>query len=422
MKVNTRRRKKAIRGFEQVYGRQDLIDRMYQIYRMGKQGFDVLINELGGMMAETIMYIDREEVSGLDYRPSLPDVYKWASQTGSVYIGDQKIPVQRPRLRGPQGEIALQSYQKLRERDVFSEELLHKVLRGISCQKYAETVVEAAKAFGVSASSVSRHIVAVTAKKLEEFKERTLSDFNPFAVFIDTINRGGEAFMVCLGIDVKGVKRVLGFWQGATENHVLGEELLGDMERRGLGLTRRIIWITDGGKGIIKALRDRFGKKLIHQRCTIHKDRNIQKHLAKRYRKEAHRRFRTALEQSRYEDARQMLLDLEKWLRGINESAADSLLEAMEEILTLHRLKVPGILMKTLHSTNPIESMFATVRNCEGNIKRYRGSKMMQRWLASVLLYCEEGFNRIKGFASIPDVIARIENVQEGNTALEYAA
>src|SRR3990167_8325350 len=105
------------------------------------QGFDVLINELGGMMAETIIYIDREEISGLDYRPSLPDVYKWVSQAGSVYIGDQKIPVQRPRLRGPQGEIALQSYQKLRERDVFSEELLHKVLRGISCQKYAETVV-----------------------------------------------------------------------------------------------------------------------------------------------------------------------------------------------------------------------------------------------------------------------------------------
>jgi hypothetical protein len=62
----------------------------------------------------------------------------------------------------------------------------------------------------------------------------------------------------------------------------------------------------------------RFAKKLLHQRCTIHKDRNIQKHLAKKYRKEAHWRFRTALEQSSYEDARRMLLDTEKWLRGIN--------------------------------------------------------------------------------------------------------
>ena len=105
------------------------------------------------------------------------------------------------------------------------------------------------------------------------------------------------------------------------------------MERRGLVISRKILWVTDGGKGIIKALKDRFGKKLIHQRCTIHKDRNIQRHLAKKYRKEAHRRFRTALEQTEYEDARQMLLEFEKWLRGINASAADSLLEAILEAM-----------------------------------------------------------------------------------------
>ena len=160
------------------------------------------------------------------------------------------------------------------------------------------------------------------------------------------------------------------FWQGATENHEICEELLGDLERRGLLLSKKIIWVTDGGKGIIKALKDRFGKKLIHQRCTIHKDRNIQKHLAKKYRKEAHLRFKTALEQNSYDDARQMLLEMEKWLRDINESAADSLLEAMEEILTLHRLKVPALLRKTLHSTNPIESMFSMVRDTESNVKR----------------------------------------------------
>ena len=68
---------------------------------------------------------------------------------------------------------------------------------------------------------------------------------------------------------------------------------------------------------------------------------------------------------------------MEKWLRDINERAADSLLEAMEEILTLHRLKVPALLRKTLHSTNPIESMFSMVRDTESKVKRYRGSKMM---------------------------------------------
>lgn len=421
MKVNTRQRKKAIGGFKGIYGRDRMVDWLYRILCKGKEGFDVLMMEIGRMVVEVIMYIDREEIAGPDYAPFSPDIRKWASQGGSVYIGDQKISVDHPRLRGPQGEILLKSYEQLKEPGRFSEELLTKVLRGISCQKYAETVTNTAKAFGVSASVVSQHIIAATAGKLREFKERNLSDFMPFAIFIDTIHRGGEAFMVSLGIDVDGRKKVLGFWEGATENHEICEELLADMERRGLTISRKILWITDGGKGIIKVLKDRFGKKLIHQRCTIHKERNIQRHLAKRYRREAHWRFRTALEQTQYEDARRMLLEMEKWLRGINESAADSLLEAMEEILTLHRLKVPALLRKTLHSTNPIESMFSTVRDCEGNIKRYRGSKMSQRWLAAVLLHCEKGFNRVKGASMISAVIANIEAYLEDSGLKEAA-
>jgi len=422
MKLNTKKRKKATRVFGQLYGREELVDRMYQIISRGKEGLDSFLIEIGRMMAETVMYIEREEISGLDYRPLSPEIQKWASQPGSIYLGDQKIPVEHPRLRGPQGEIALGSYQKLKEPGSFSEELLGKILRGISSRKYSETVIEAASAFGVSASTVSQHIIAATTKKLQEFKERDLSDFKAFAVFIDTINRAGVAFMVALGIDVDGRKRVLGFWEGATENHEVCQELLSDLERRGLIISKKIIWVTDGGKGIIKTLKDRFGRKLIHQRCTIHKDRNIQRHLAKRYRKEAHRRFRIALDQTRYEDAKQMLLEFERWLREINESAADSLLEAIEEILTLHRLKVPALLRQTLHSTNPIESMFSTVRDCEGNIKRYRGSRMSQRWLAAVCLHCEKGFRRVKGFASIPDVIARIDVEQADEKKLKPAA
>ena len=218
--------------------------------------------------------------------------------------------------------------------------------------------------------------------------------------------------MVALGIDDQGRKHALGFWQGATENHEMCEELLADMEERGLVLSKKTLFITDGGKGVIKALKEKFGAKLLHQRCIIHKDRNIQKHLAKKYRKEAHRRFMRALEQNLYEDAKKMLLDFEKWLRAKNESAADSLKEALEEILTVHRLCVPLELAKTLRSTNPIENMFSTVRDCEGNIKRYRGSAMSQRWLASVIFYCEKGFRRIKGYDQIAGLIEAIEREQ----------
>ena len=165
-------------------------------------------------------------------------------------------------------------------------------------------MLETAKAFGVSANSVSRHIVTATAKKLEDFQERDLSSFTPFAIFIDTLNRAGAAFMVSLGIDLNGIKQVLGFWEGATENNEVCKDLFADLERRGIKLSKEIIWVTDGGIGVIKALKDRFGKKLIYQRCTIHKDRNIQRHVPKKYRRAAHRQFRTALEQTKYADAK----------------------------------------------------------------------------------------------------------------------
>ena len=78
----------------------------------------------------------------------------------------------------------------------------------------------------------------------------------------------------------------------------------------------------------------------------------------------------------------------------------------------MYQLKVPALLRKTLLSTNPIESMFSLVRHSERNIKRTRGSAMLQRWLGTVLLYCEQQFKRVKGFAGIAQVLETIEAEQ----------
>ena len=80
---------------------------MYDIIRVGKKGLDGFILELGGMVAEAIMDMEREERSGPQYYPSQEGLYKWAYQDGSVYIGDCKISIRHPRLRGPEGEIPL---------------------------------------------------------------------------------------------------------------------------------------------------------------------------------------------------------------------------------------------------------------------------------------------------------------------------
>lgn len=123
--------------------------------------------------------------------------------------------------------------------------------------------------------------------------------------------------------------------------------------------------------------------------------------------------YTKALALTSYKDAKDELLKLEKWLSEINASAAASQREAMEEILTVHRLKVPPLLRKTLHTTNPIESMFSVVRKSEQNIKRYRNSKMAQRWLGAILINGEKKFRKVKGFLQINAVVAEIEKQQK---------
>ena len=62
-------------------------------------------------------------------------------------------------------------------------------------------------------------------------------------MYLDTVHRGGQAFVVALGVDREGKKLPLGFWEGATENHEICEELLEELERRGLKLSKRILWV-----------------------------------------------------------------------------------------------------------------------------------------------------------------------------------
>jgi transposase-like protein len=341
MRRETEQRKQTLAGLRAMAGTDRMLGTLVRVINSGKQALDAVMLEMGRVVAESIMLMEREEAAGPDYYPTDSALKKWAHEDGSIFLGDQKVKVTRLRLRHvTQGEVTLHSYAQMRAPGAFSEELLEKILRGVSAQRYADTVLHAAGAFGVSSATVSRKLVELTAQKLKEFQERSLADFTPFAVFLDTIHRGGEAFLVALGEDQSGEKRALGFWQGSSENHEICEALFLDLERRGLALSTRILFVTDGGSGLIKALRARFGKKLVHQRCAIHKSRNLQRHLAKPSRKEAHRRLLTALEQTSYADARRMLLELEAWLRFKNESAAASLQEAFEELLTLHRLKV----------------------------------------------------------------------------------
>lgn len=131
MTRGTRQRKRALAGLRAISGQDGMLGVLVRVISSGKQALDAVMLERGRLVAESVMLIEREEVAGPDYDPIDPRLQKWAHEEGSIFLGDQKIPVKRPRLRHVRhGEVRLTSYERLRAPGQFSEELLEKILRG----------------------------------------------------------------------------------------------------------------------------------------------------------------------------------------------------------------------------------------------------------------------------------------------------
>lgn len=156
---DTQQRKQALAGLKRTAGMDWMLGTLVRVIHSGKQALDAVMLEMGRMVAESVRLMEREEIAGPEYYPTDPAFQKWAHEAGSIYLGDQKVPVTRPRLRHiEQGEVTLQSYARLRNPGAFSEELLEKILRGVSAQKYAGTVLNAAHAVGVSSTAISQKL------------------------------------------------------------------------------------------------------------------------------------------------------------------------------------------------------------------------------------------------------------------------
>ena len=66
-------------------------------------------------------------------------------------------------------------------------------------------------------------------------------------------------------------------------------------------------------------------------------------------------------------------------------------------MLTVHRLGLGTMLLRTRASTNPIESCLSTVERVAHNLERWREGEQALRWMASGLLDASKKFRRVKG-------------------------
>jgi len=96
-----------------------------------------------------------------------------------------------------------------------------------------------------------------------------------------------------------------------------------------------------------------------------------------------------------YTNAKEKLLSVAKSLEHRYPKATASLLEGLEEALTVHRPKVPGLRRETLCSTNP-------------RVSNFKDGKMALRHAAAGFMGAEQGFRRVRGYKHMGVLLAML--------------
>ena len=337
-------------------------------------------------------------------------------ESGSVTLGGRRVPVIRPRVRAADGagELPIPSYQLFTSTEILGKMAMEKMLAGLSTRRYpvglepvGPSITETSTA--TSKSAVSRRFVAMTETALAELLSQDLSGLDLVALMIDGVHFAETCCIVALGIDIEGNKHPLALVEGATENAATVQALLDNLVSRGLAPTVPRLFIVDGAKALSKAIRRTFGSAAAIQRCQIHKARNITERLPKEHHAATRRVLRQAWELDDADKAEKLIRNLARRLNQQWPGVAASILEGLDEILTVVRLKLPKELRRSLACTNIAENMMGTIRRVTRNVKRWRDAGMALRWVAAGMIEANKGFRRLKAHKQLSVLRAALQ-------------
>jgi putative transposase len=112
--------------------------------------------------------------------------------------------------------------------------------------------------------------------------------------------------------------------------------------------------------------------------------------------------LRNAWEMDDALEAERLIKDLAKRMEHEAPGVSGSMLEGLDEILTVNRLGLPEELRRSLACTNAIENMQGTIRRVTRNVKRWRDASMALRWAAAGMMEAKAGFRRLKAHRQLP--------------------
>ena len=335
--------------------------------------------------------------------------YRWGHTQSEIGYHGGRVKVQRPRVRDHAGkEVGLESWQVLRDGNLLLEWALNLMVLNVSTRKYHRAVrlpegdLAKARGDGTSKSAVSRRFVALSRKKMKAWLASDLSELDLLVIQIDGLHVGDHVLVAAIGVDGNGDKHVLAVVEGATENTVVVQALIDNLLARGLDPTLPRLFIVDGAKALSKAIRNTFGVAAAIQRCQVHKGRNIIERLPLHLHASVKKALRQAWDQDDADKAERLLRNLARRLEHEEPGVSGSILEGLEEILTVIRLGLPHELRRSLACTNIIENALGTVRQVTRNVKRWRNAEMALRWTAAGLLEAQKTFRRLKAYRQLP--------------------
>jgi putative transposase len=414
--IRDRRAQRNLQPAGEVAVPEQVVVSMAEIAGSVKEGLLALAVGAGLQVMAAMFDEDVTRLCGPDGRHN-PDRagYRHGAGPGSVTLGGRRVPVTRPRVRAADGsgELHLPGYDLFSGTEILGKMALEKMIAGLSSRRYAaglEPVGEAAEdaASATSKSAVSRRFIAATETALAELMGKRLDDLDLVAFMVDGVHFGEHTCVVALGIGIDGTKHPLGVEEGSTENAAVVTDLITGLRDRGLDTSKPILAVLDGAKALSKAVKDVFGKPVIH-RCQQHKIRNVIDKLPEKLKSVTEKRMRQAYHAESALKAEAELTELARELAKTHPGAAASLREGMAETLTVLRLGVPPTLARTLRSTNTIESMIEICREHSKNVKRWRDGQMALRWCAAGMTEAGKQFRRVNGHLHLPKLRAALD-------------
>lgn len=334
-----------------------------------------------------------------------------------IQTGIGPLDVQRPKVRDrvaaktPDTRIRFTSniLPKWARRSVSLDALLPVLyLKGISTGDFQEAL---SALLGTDAPNLSPGVLArLTAgwqADYDKWTQRDLSARHYVYIWADGVylqarmEENAECMLVIIGATPEGKKELIGFQVGLRESAQSWHELLTDIKGRGLAIAPEIA-VGDGAMGFWNALDKAFaGTK--HQRCWVHKVKNVLNCFPKQ--------MATAVKsdlddiqhaETRAEAETALTVFSEKY--GVKyEKGVASLTKDHAAMLAF--FEFPAEHWGHLRTSNPIESVFATVRHRTVRTKGALSQKTAKLMVFTLIQAASKKWLRLKGRNQLPKLI-----------------